>query len=92
MQIIEGGADNKSLTWRSVMGRMADAIYRGAGEVLPLKDAVYCMDCDNVSRRTQTLECLVCGSGATIDLNRVLNRDGGLKADGGDDGRRASHL
>lgn len=44
-------------------------------ETVPLREAVLCEDCQTISRRTMTRECAVCGSQATLDLNKVLNRE-----------------
>lgn len=43
-------------------------------ESFPLREAVYCLDCDSVSRRTPSMACVVCESESTLNLARVLNR------------------
>ena len=45
-----------------------------AADAIPLREAVYCENCGNVSTRMQNMECLCCGSAATLDLSRILNR------------------
>ena len=39
-----------------------------------LAEAAFCCDCECVSSREKTGQCAVCGSNATIDLNKILNR------------------
>lgn len=44
-------------------------------ETVPLQQAVLCQDCETISRRTVTRQCAVCGSQATLDLAKILNRE-----------------
>lgn len=41
-------------------------------ELIPLSEAVYCVDCDRVSASTKT--CVGCGSIAILSLSKILNR------------------
>ncbi|HLI02763.1 MAG TPA: hypothetical protein VFC10_07315 [Terriglobia bacterium] len=63
-------------TWQEAMEEIAQAMDREAApDAIPLGEAVFCADCDVISRRTPTMRCLVCGSEATLDLAKVLNRE-----------------
>lgn len=58
-------------TWAQARRWVADHVV----ETVPLCEAVLCEDCQTISRRTMTRECAVCGSQATLDLAKILNRE-----------------
>lgn len=65
-----------TITWGEAMEKIAEGMQaKPAVDIVPLKEAVYCMDCENISRRTQTGCCLVCSSESTLGLEGILNRD-----------------
>lgn len=66
--IIELGAVS---TWADARRWVADHVV----ETVPLREAVLCQDCETISRRTMTRQCAICGSHATLDLAKVLNRE-----------------
>jgi hypothetical protein len=72
MELTEG----RMKTWDEAIKEIARAMEREiAPDAIPLVEAVLCSDCDTISRRTQSMSCLVCGSGSTLDLAKVLNRE-----------------
>lgn len=40
---------------------------------IPLKDAVFCANCETITPRATDCRCECCGSDGVIDLDRVLN-------------------